>query len=88
MLLRCFLVCKTNQLYSLILSLLLWCSEISKTSQHFFAHVAKSFACISVKFWSNSDFSKPPITPHVSCHVPAMSLEHNGSIFDAALVGK
>ena len=139
MLLRCFLVCKTNVLYSLILSLLLWCSEISKTSQHSFAHVAKSLAqtfsdwfrgslcvylvtlthsdfirlpvklmpkgkrllphieyrafhCtdsfsmdrITVKFigcgdtvfstntpvfLSNSDFSKTPITPHVSCHV-------------------
>ena len=46
------------------------------------------YACISVKFWSNSDFSKTPITPHVSCHVLVMSWEHNGSIFDAALVGK
>ena len=27
------------------------------------------YACISVKFSSNSDFSKTPITPHVSCHV-------------------
>ena len=46
------------------------------------------YVCISVKFWSNSDFSKTPITPHVSCHVLVMSWEHNGSIFDAALVGK
>ena len=37
---------------------------------------------------SNSDFPKTPITPHVSCHVLVMSREHNGSIFDAALVAK
>jgi hypothetical protein len=46
------------------------------------------YACISVKFSSNSDFSKTPITPHESCYVLVMSREHNGSIFDAALVGK
>ena len=39
-------------------------------------------------FWSNSDFSKAPITPHVSCHVLVMSWEHNDSIFDASLVAK
>ena len=164
MLLRCFLVCKTNQLYSVISSLLLWCSEISKTLQHSSANVAQSLAqtlsdlldlggslcvylvtlthsnfirlpvklmpkekrlllhieywafhCtdsfsmdqITVKFigcgvtvfavqiclyfchfWSNSDFSKAPITPHVSCHVLVMSWEHNDSIFDASLVAK
>ena len=44
MLLRRFLVCKTNQLYSVISSLLLWCSEISKTLQHSSANVAQSLA--------------------------------------------
>ena len=153
MLLRCFLVCKTNQLYSVISSLLLWCSEISKTLQHSSANVAQRFAwfrgslcvylvtlthsnfirlpvklmpredrlllhieywafhCtdsfsmdwITIKFigcgvtvfavqichfWSNSDFSKTPITPQVSCHVLVMSWEHNDSIFDASLVAK
>ena len=39
-------------------------------------------------FWSNSDFSKTPITPQVSCHVLVMSWEHNDSIFDASLVAK
>ena len=46
------------------------------------------YDCISVIWVSNSDFSKTPITPHESCHVLVMSREHNGSIFDAALVGK
>ena len=46
------------------------------------------YDCISVIWVPNSDFSKTPITPHVSCHVLVMSREHNGSIFDAALVGK
>ena len=72
MLLRCFLVCKTNQLYSLILSLLLWCSEISKTSQHSFAHVAKSLAqtfsdwfrgslCVYLVTLTHSDFIRLPV---------------------------
>ena len=39
-------------------------------------------------FWSNSDFSKTPITPHVSSHVLVMLREQNGLIFDAALVAK
>ena len=158
MLLRCFLVCKTNRLYSLILSLLLWCSEISKTSQHSFAHVAKSLAqtfsdwfrgslCVYLVTLTHSDFIRLPVKlmpkgkrllPHIEyrafhctdsfsmdritvkfigCGVtgfsantpvflsnsgqiltfqkpllrhmcPVMSCEHNGSIFDAALVGK
>ena len=46
------------------------------------------FSANTPVFLSNSDFSKTPITPHVSCHVLVMSWEHNGSIFDAALVGK
>ena len=46
------------------------------------------YDCISVIWVSNSDFSKTPITPHESCHVLVMSREHNGSIFDAALVAK
>ena len=72
MLLRCFLVCKTNQLYSLILSLLLWCSEISKTSQHSFAHVAKSLAqtysdwfrgslCVYLVTLTHCDFIRLPV---------------------------
>ena len=66
------LVCKTNQLYSLILSLLLWCSEISKTSQHSFAHVAKSLAqtfsdwfrgslCVYLVTLTHSDFIRLPV---------------------------
>ena len=46
------------------------------------------YDCISVIWVPNSDFSKIPIAPHESCHVLVMSREHNGSIFDAALVGK
>ena len=46
------------------------------------------YDCISVIWVPNSDFSKTPITPHESCHVLVMSREHNGLIFDAALVGK
>ena len=72
MLLRCFLVCKTNRLYSLILSLLLWCSEISKTSQHSFAHVAKSLAqtysdwfrgslCVYLVTLTHSNFIRLPV---------------------------
>ena len=72
MLLRCFPVCKTNQLYSLILSLLLWCSEISKTLQHSYAHVAKSLAqtfsdwfrhslCVYLVTLTHSDFIRLPV---------------------------
>ena len=39
-------------------------------------------------FWSNSNFLKTPITPHVSCHVMVTSWVHNDSIFDASLVAK
>ena len=67
MLLRCFLVCKTNQLYSVISSLLLWCSEISKTLQHSSANVAQRFAwfrgslCVYLVTLTHSNFIRLPV---------------------------